>query len=59
MWRQHSVILINHYGLSLADPKRKPFSKQQMEEFVFGEDAAMPKVSAAGCAEVKGWPEVA
>ncbi len=26
MWMQHSVILINHYGLSLGDPKAREFS---------------------------------
>jgi Fe-S cluster biosynthesis and repair protein YggX len=43
MWMQQSVILINHYGLTLADPQAQEFLKQQMEEFFFGEEAAMPE----------------
>ncbi|MCB0113304.1 MAG: oxidative damage protection protein [Caldilineaceae bacterium] len=43
MWMQHSVILINHYGLSLGDPQARQFLQLQMEEFFFGEDAAMPE----------------
>jgi len=42
-WMQHSVILINHYGLSFADPRARDFMKEQMEEFFFGEDAQMPE----------------
>ncbi len=56
MWRQHSVILINHYGLSLADPNAQAFLKQQMEEFFFGEDAAMPEGWSPQGAPVKGAP---
>lgn len=43
MWMQHSVILINHYGLSLGDPQARQFLADQMEEFFFGEEAAMPE----------------
>jgi Fe-S cluster biosynthesis and repair protein YggX len=43
MWRDHSVIVINHYGLSLADPRAQQFLEQQMEEFFFGADAQMPE----------------
>jgi Fe-S cluster biosynthesis and repair protein YggX len=43
MWRDHAVILINHYGLTLADPRAREFLDQQMEEFFFGEDAQMPE----------------
>ena len=43
MWLQHSVILINHYGLSLADPQARAFLKEQLEEFFFGEGAQMPE----------------
>jgi len=43
MWMQHSVILINHYGLSLVDPQAREFLQQQMEEFFFGEGAQMPE----------------
>ena len=43
LWMQHSVIVINHYGLSLADPRAQEFLEQQMEDFFFGEEAQMPE----------------
>ena len=43
MWVQQATILINHYGLTLADPQAQDFLRQQMEEFFFGEDATMPE----------------
>ncbi len=43
MWVQHQVLLINHYGLVLADPRARQFLMEQMEEFFFGEDAQMPE----------------
>lgn len=42
MWVEHQVLLINHYGLVLADPNHRKFLAEQMEEFFFGEDAQMP-----------------
>jgi Fe-S cluster biosynthesis and repair protein YggX len=38
LWREQATLLINHYGLSLADPQAQDFLKQQMEEFLFGGD---------------------
>lgn len=38
MWQQQSTILINHYGLNLADPRAQEFLFEQMEEFFFGSD---------------------
>lgn len=43
LWRQQAVLLINHYGLSLADPRADAFLRQAMEEFFFGEEAQMPE----------------
>lgn len=43
MWVEQQVIIINHYGLVLADPAARQFLAQQLEEFFFGEDAAMPE----------------
>ena len=43
LWMQQTVIIINHYGLSLADPQAQEFLTQQMTEFFFGEDAEMPE----------------
>ena len=42
LWKQQVVILINHYGLNMADPRAQAFLNEQMEEFFFGEGAAMP-----------------
>ncbi|MDE0140958.1 MAG: oxidative damage protection protein [Caldilineaceae bacterium] len=43
MWMQYSVVLINHYGLSLGDPQSREFLMQQTEEFFFGVGAQMPE----------------
>ena len=42
MWMDHVVILINHYGLNMADPRSQEFINDQLEEFFFGEGAQMP-----------------
>lgn len=56
MWKQHAVILINHYGLSLMDPQAQDFLRTQMEEFFFGEDAQMPEGWSPTGQAVKGAP---
>jgi len=43
LWQQQSTILINHYGLNMADPRANEFLFEQMEEFFFGEGAQMPE----------------
>lgn len=43
MWQEQSVIIINHYGLNMADKNAQRFLMEQMEEFFFGEDAPMPE----------------
>jgi Fe-S cluster biosynthesis and repair protein YggX len=43
MWPQHATIVINHYGLNMADPRAQEMLMQEMEEFFFGEDAQMPE----------------
>jgi hypothetical protein len=37
------VLLINHYGLVLADPTAKQFLREQMEEFLFSDEARLPE----------------
>ena len=37
MWQEQSRLVINHYGLNLADPDSRQVLRQQMEEFLFGE----------------------
>ncbi len=43
MWKQHSVLLVNHYGLNMADPNAQKFLMEQMDQFFFGEGAQMPE----------------
>ena len=43
MWKEHQVLLINHYGLVLADPNARQFLIEQLEEFFFGPGAQMPE----------------
>ena len=50
MWPAQSTLIINHYGLNMADPEARKILREQMEEFFFGEDAKMPE--ACSCGEV-------
>ena len=43
MWLQHQVLLINHYGLSMANPEHRALLMEQLEEFFFGEGAQTPE----------------
>lgn len=43
MWREYQTILINHYALNPADPADRKVLREHMEEFFFGENAAMPE----------------
>lgn len=57
LWRPHMTILINHYGLNPADPDTRRILREQMEEFFFGPEAAMPQGWVApGAAPAKGAP---
>ncbi|HEU5345366.1 MAG TPA: oxidative damage protection protein [Ktedonobacterales bacterium] len=38
MWQEHSRLLINHYGLNLADPDSRQILRQEMERFLFADD---------------------
>ena len=43
MWPAQSTLIINHYGLNMADPEARKLLREQMEEFFFGEQAKMPE----------------
>lgn len=43
MWPAQQTLIINHYGLNMADPEARKIMREQMEEFFFGQDAAMPE----------------
>jgi Fe-S cluster biosynthesis and repair protein YggX len=38
MWQEQSRLLINHYGLNLADPDARQLMRKQIEEFLFGDE---------------------
>ncbi len=37
-WRQQSVVIINHYGLNMADPRATQLLMKEMEKFLFEAD---------------------
>ncbi len=43
LWQQHSTLLINHYGLNMADKRSQQFLMEQLEQFLFGEGAQLPE----------------
>jgi Fe-S cluster biosynthesis and repair protein YggX len=43
MWLEHMTLIINHYGLSLADPRATEILKEELEAFFFGEDERLPE----------------
>ncbi len=43
MWQGQATIIINHYGLNLADPRAQDFLVKQMEEYFFSDEQAMPE----------------
>lgn len=43
LWQSQSTILINHYGLNMADGRSHEFLMKQLEEFFFGEGAEVPE----------------
>ncbi len=43
MWPAQATILINHYGLNLADPAARQFLLEQMDSFFFSPGARMPE----------------
>lgn len=43
MWQEQSRLIINHYGLNLADPDARQLLRQQMEEFLFQDETEMPE----------------
>src|ERR1700730_12566464 len=43
MWPAQSTLIINHYGLNMADPESRKILREQMEEFFFGAAAKMPE----------------
>ena len=47
MWQQHATLLINHYGLNMADPNAQELLFEQMEDFFFGSGRGLPDTTGA------------
>ena len=41
-WVGHQTMLINEYRLTPVDPKARKFLEEEMEKFLFSDNAAMP-----------------
>ncbi|GIX45926.1 MAG: putative Fe(2+)-trafficking protein [Candidatus Tectimicrobiota bacterium] len=42
LWLDYLTMLMNEYRLNMTDPQSDAFIRQHMEEFFFGEGAALP-----------------
>jgi Fe-S cluster biosynthesis and repair protein YggX len=42
LWLEHLKMILNEYRLNLADREAQKIVKQQMEEYFFGQGAALP-----------------
>jgi len=51
------TLIINHYGVSMADPEARAMLKRQMEEFFFGEGAQMPEGWTPAAAQKGGFQQ--
>lgn len=43
MWPEQATLLINHYGLNMADPQAQEFLMGEMERFFFGAGGQPPE----------------
>ena len=43
LWLRHQTILINEHRISPVDPKARKFLEEQMDQYFFGEGAAVPE----------------
>lgn len=62
MWQEHSRLLINHYGLNLADPDSRQILRREMERFFFEDEEQKPddwEPENQGGAKGKGAPQPA
>jgi Fe-S cluster biosynthesis and repair protein YggX len=42
LWTRHMTMVVNEYRLSLSNPESQKILMEQMEQFFFGEGAALP-----------------
>lgn len=43
MWKEHQTLIVNHYGLNLADPQARQILMQEMEAFLFEDQVEVPE----------------
>jgi Fe-S cluster biosynthesis and repair protein YggX len=43
MWKDHQVLLINHNGLMMADPRARKFLREEMMAFLFEDTIELPE----------------
>lgn len=58
LWLDQQTILINHYGLNMADGAAHEFLSQQMEEFFFSDEAQLPDSWIPAGQQPEGAPPV-
>ena len=51
LWQEQATLVINHYGLNMADPRANEFLFEQMEAFLFGGDASVPQTGGGAPAK--------
>ena len=51
LWQEQATLVINHYGLNMADPRANDFLFEQMEAFLFGGDASVPQTGVGAPAK--------
>ncbi|HNP86089.1 MAG: oxidative damage protection protein [Chloroflexi bacterium SZAS-1] len=54
LWPAQATLIINHYGLNLADPQAQKLLLQAMEDFFFGANAPLPEGWAPPARPAKG-----
>ncbi len=54
-WQEQASLIINHYGLNMADPRAQEYIFQQMEAFLFNEGDE-PEAGGVPVAGGKGGP---
>jgi Fe-S cluster biosynthesis and repair protein YggX len=43
-WAEQSTLIINHYGLNMADPQAQEFIFEQLEDYLFNQGGQMPGI---------------
>jgi Fe-S cluster biosynthesis and repair protein YggX len=57
LWPAQATLILNHYGLSMADPRAQQILMQQMEEFFFSEEQKLPEGWTPETPRTKGGPQ--